>query len=166
MENQEYLKLPSETEGIDFRRYISLFVSNWYWFAGALFIGLSIAYGINRYAEEIYTVQGSILIKDEQNGGGFSELDKIIPGGDIFRSNQNLENEIGILRSFWLNNKVMEALPDFHVVYVAVGRRGIVESRLYKNSPFVVKYDTLAKQPMGLRAFVKVISPDKYHSYH
>jgi tyrosine-protein kinase Etk/Wzc len=160
MENQDYLNTPNET--IDFHRYISLFVSNWYWFAGALFVAVTIAYGINRYAEEIYTVKSSILIKDDQYGGGFSEIDKIIPGGDIFRSTQNLENEIGILRSFSLNYRVMKELPDFHVVYVGVGRRGIVESSLYKNCPFVVRYDSLETQPMGLRIWVRILSQQKY----
>ena len=78
-----------------------------------------------------------MLIKDEQYGGGFAEMDKIIPGGDIFRSQQNLQNEMGILKSFDLNHKVMYQLPDFHVVYMGVGRRGIAETRMYKNSPFV-----------------------------
>ena len=36
-----------DVEGIDIKRYFSLFISNWYWFAIALFISLSIAYGIN-----------------------------------------------------------------------------------------------------------------------
>jgi tyrosine-protein kinase Etk/Wzc len=162
MDTREYLNVNSEDESIDFHRYISLFISNWYWFAGALFIAITIAYGINRYAEEIFTVQSSILIKDEQYGGGFAEMDKIIPGGDIFRSTQNLDNEIGILRSFNLNYRVMNSLPDFHVVYVGVGRRGIAESRLYKTCPFIVKYDSLEAKPIGLRLWVKVISPTRY----
>ncbi|HPT11458.1 MAG TPA: polysaccharide biosynthesis tyrosine autokinase [Bacteroidales bacterium] len=162
MDTREYLNVNSEDERIDFHRYLSLFISNWYWFAGALFIAITIAYGINRYAEEVFTVQSSLLIKDEQYGGGFAEMDKIIPGGDIFRSTQNLENEIGILRSFNLNYRVMRSLPEFHVVYVGVGRRGIAESRLYKTCPFIVKYDSLETQPIGLRLWVKVISPTRY----
>jgi tyrosine-protein kinase Etk/Wzc len=162
MENREFPNENTENETIDFHRYISLFISNWYWFAGALFIAVTIAYGINRYAEEEYTVQSSILIKDDQYGGGFAEMDKIIPGGDIFRSTQNLENEIGILSSFSLNYRVMNALPDFHVVYVGVGRRGIAESRLYKNCPFIVKYDSIETQPVGVQMYIKVLSDSKY----
>ena len=151
MENGEQNYYMPESESIDFRRYFSLFLSNWYWFAGALFIALSIAYGVNRWGEELYTVQSTILINDEEYGGGYAEMDKIIPGGDIFRSRQNLQNEMGILRSFTLNHKVMYALPDFHVVYTAVGKRGIAESRLYKTSPFVVSADSVRYQPEGVR---------------
>lgn len=163
MENGEQNYYLPESEGIDFRRYFSLFLSNWYWFAAALFLTLAIAYGVNRWGERMYTVQSTILIKDEEFGGGYAEMDKIIPGGDIFRSKQNLQNEIGILKSFDLNYEVMfNRLKEFHVVYTAVGKRGIAESRLYKNSPFIVYYDTINRQPANTRVDVKILSPDKY----
>jgi capsular exopolysaccharide synthesis family protein len=162
MENDEQNNYLPESEGIDFRRYFSLFISNWYWFAAALFITLSIAYGANRWGEKIYTVQSTMLIKDEEYGGGFAEMDKIIPGGDIFRTRQNLLNEIGILKSFGLNHEVMYKLEDFHIVYTAVGKRGIAESRLYKKSPFVVVCDSLWLQPAGKRVDIKILSQDKY----
>ncbi len=119
----------SEAGNLDARRYLSMFISNWYWFAFALFISFSIAYGINRYSERIYTVSSSLLIKDDQMSGINSTIGNIVPGGDIFRSQQNLKNEMGILKSFMLNYKVMERLKDFHVVYTGVGRRGRVERR-------------------------------------
>ena len=147
MENEEQNNYLPESEGIDFRRYFSLFISNWYWFAAALFITLAIAYGVNRWGEKIYTVQSTMLIKDEANGGGIAEMDKIIPGGDIFRSTQNLKNEIGILKSFDLNHQVMYELKDFQVIYTAVGKRGIAESRMYRTSPFIVVCDSIWTQP-------------------
>lgn len=163
MENGEQNYYIQETEGIDFRRYFSLFISNWFWFAIAMFLTLAIAYGVNRWGEELYTVQSTMLISDEEYGGGFAEMDKVIPGGDIFRPRQNLKNEIGILKSFGLNHTAMYNLPDFHVVYTAIGRRGIAESRMYQNSPFVVQLDTATVrfQP-GMGVGIKVLSPDKY----
>jgi len=161
MENGEQNYYIPGSEGIDFRRYFSLFISNWYWFAAALFISLALAYGANRWGEEIYTVQSTLLINDEEYGGGFAEMDKIIPGGDIFRSRQNLQNEIGILRSFGLNHQVMADLDEFHVVYTAVGKRGIAESRMYRSSPFVVNCDSIWMQP-GKRVDIKILSDEKY----
>ena len=161
MENDDQNYYLPESEGIDFRRYFSLFISNWYWFAAALFLTLAIAYGVNRWGEEIYTVQSTILIKDDQNGGGFAQMDKIIPGGDIFGSRQNLQNEMGILKSFGLNHQVMYQLKDFHVIYTAVGKRGIAESRMYRTSPFIIVCDSIWMQP-GKRVDVKILSPEKY----
>ena len=161
MENDEQNNYLPEGEGIDFRRYFSLFISNWYWFAAALFITLAIAYGVNRWGEKIYTVQSTMLIKDQEYGGGIAEMDQIIPGGDIFRSTQNLKNEIGILKSFDLNHQVMYELKDFQVIYTAVGKRGIAESRMYRTSPFIVVCDSIWRQP-GSRVDVKILSPEKY----
>lgn len=162
MENDDQNYYLPEGEGIDFRRYFSLFISNWYWFAAALFIALSVAYGVNRWGEEMYTVQSTLLIKDEQNGGGYAEIDKIFPGGNIFSSRQNLQNEIGILKSFDLNHEVMYRLGDFHMVYTAVGKRGIAETRMYKSSPFVVVCDTINRQPAYTRVDIKILSPERY----
>jgi capsular exopolysaccharide synthesis family protein len=162
MENEDQNYYLPEGEGIDFRRYFSLFISNWYWFAAALFVALAVAYGVNRWGDEVYTVQSTLLIKDEQYGGGFTEMDKIIPGGDIFSSRQNLQNEIGILRSFGLNHEVMYRLHDFHVVYTAVGKRGIAETNLYKTAPFIVYYDSINAEPANVRVDVRILSPEKY----
>ena len=163
MENDEQNYYIPESEGIDFRRYFSLFISNWYWFAGALMIALALAYGANRWGEEYFTVQSTMLINDEEYGGGYAEMDKIIPGGDIFRARQNIQNEIGILKSFGLNHQLMYELEEFPVVYTAVGKRGIAESRMYRNSPFVVEWDTATVrfQP-GKRVDIKILSADRY----
>lgn len=149
-----------DDSSLDFKRYISLFISNWYWFAIVLFITISIAYGINRYSEEVYTVTSTLLIKDEQIDGG-SSMTNIFPGTNAFYNRQNLNNEIGILKSFKLNYRVMTELKDFHVIYIAVGKRGIVESRMYY-APFRVVYDSLHNQISGINIGVKILSREKY----
>ena len=149
-----------EENNIDFKRYLSLFISNWYWFAIALFVAMGIAYAKNRYSEKIYTVSSTLLIKDDQFGGGASDFVNIFPGTNAFRNEQNLKNEIGILRSFSLNYRVMKSLHDFHVVYTGVGRRGIVESRVYNNAPFRIVYDTLENQRIDLPVIIKLLPSD------
>ncbi len=149
-------------DSIDIKRFLSLFISNWYWFAGALFMALGIAYMVNRYSEKIYTASSTLLIKDDQMSGMSSPLSNVIPGGDIFSSQQNLLNEMGILRSYSLNYKVVEELPEFQVVYMGVGRRGIVETRMYKSSPFIVKYDAIETQPLGIGVGVRILNEDEF----
>jgi tyrosine-protein kinase Etk/Wzc len=149
---------PVDDESIDFKRYLSLFISNWYWFAIVLFIALSIAYGINRWEEKVFTVYSTMLIKDNQN----SSLTDIFTGTNNFRSDQNLTNEIGILRSFSLNYRVIQELQDFHTVYIEVGKRGIAKSRMYKNAPFKVVFESLENQRIGLQVKIKILSSDKY----
>lgn len=143
-----YREQPVRDNSLDIKRYLSLFLSNWYWFAGFLFIAISIAYLFNRYSEEIYVVSSTLLIKDEQLGGG-PRSESFLPGTDFFRSRQNINNEIGVLKSFTLNRRVIDSLPDFHITYVGIGKRNIAEKRLYNNAPFVVIPDSAVQQPGG-----------------
>jgi len=145
----------------DFQRYFGLFLSNWYWFVAALFIALMLAYGINTYSEKIYTVSSSLLIKEDR-GSELTGIEQIIPGGDIFRSQQNLKNEIGILKSFSLNYRVMKELPEFQVTVVGVGRRGVAHHRHYKSEPFRIVFDTISEQRPGVQISLRIISDDKF----
>ncbi len=153
--------LPEE-DNIDLKRYLSLYMSNWYWFATTLFIAITLAYGINRYSQKIYSVSATMLIKDDQMGSMNNNVASVLPGGDIFKSQQNLNNEMGILKSFSLNHKVMQELKDFHIVYYSIGRRGVVESQIYKNCPFKVIYDSIELEPKWERVEIKILSEQNY----
>ncbi|MCJ7820937.1 MAG: hypothetical protein MUP53_07015 [Bacteroidales bacterium] len=150
-----------DEDSIDFKRYFSMFLYNWYWFAISLFIAFCLVYGINRYSEKIFTVSSTLLIKVDPAGSGLSGSQAVVMGSDLFNSRQNLNNEIGILKSYKLNKRVIDSLPDFHIVYVGVGRRNIVERRLYKDSPFIVIPDTERSQP-STKINIKIISRSKY----
>ncbi len=147
-----------ETDNIDLKRYISLFISNWYWFAVGLFIAVTIAYGINRWSEKVYTVSATMLIRSDQN----EQLANIFPSSQGYRSQQNLNNEIGILKSYALNLEVMKQLPEFYIDYIAIGKRNIVEQRLYTDCPFVVKYENLDKQRIGKDVGIMILSDKNY----
>ena len=148
-----------EKESINVKRYLSLFISNWYWFAISLFISISIAYGVNRWSDKVYTVSSTLLIKDDQN----SLTPNLFPGSNGFKNQQNLKNEIGILKSFNLNYQVIKKLPEFYIDYIMVGRRGIAESRMYKNCPFIVVYDSLERQMIGKKVEIKILSDKNYN---
>ena len=81
MENYNPSQQSFETDdGIDIKRYLSLFLSNWYWFVIALVIAVTVAYAINRYSQKMYTVSATMLIKDEKMGS-MGAAASIIPGG-------------------------------------------------------------------------------------
>jgi tyrosine-protein kinase Etk/Wzc len=158
---QQAYFISDEDDNINFKRYLSLFISNWYWFAFALFITISIAYFKNRYSEKIYTVSSTLLIKDDQVASKNSSLENLIPGGDIFKSQQNLKNEMGILKSMVLNYTVIKELEDFNIIYVSVGKRGIAETRIYHDCPFIVKHDSLSYQTFGKKVHINILSEEK-----
>ena len=154
--------LPLEDDGININRYFSLFLSNWYWFALSLFISLTIAYGINRYSEQVFTVSSTLMIKDDQFSGGSKIIGSVIPGGDIFKSQQNMKNEIWILKSFLLTRRVIDSLPEFNIVYFSVGRRNIALTRLYKSAPIRVITESVDLQPKNQIVNILITSDSTY----
>ena len=155
----EPFKPQFDDDNSDIKRYISLFISNWYWFAMSLFVALSVAYGINRYSSKTYTVSSTLLLNDDQNVGGTKIVGSVIPGGDIFRKQQNITNEISILKSYSLNKRVIDSLPEFNVEYYGIGRRNIAETRLYKNCPFVILDTSFNRQVPNVKVNIKISSP-------
>lgn len=149
-----------EDEGIDFKKYLFLFLSNWYWFVAAMFIAIVVAYGINRYTPRQYTVSSKLMIRDDNQM--FNNAEGYLSGLDLYKSPQSLVNELEILRSFQLHYEVVSELPDFWTTYIGVGRRGIVEGILYKDCPFWVDYDTSFNQRLGLPVHIHILSEDSY----
>jgi tyrosine-protein kinase Etk/Wzc len=149
-------------DGNDIKRFIALFISNWYWFAISLFAAVTIVYGINRYSERIYSVSSYLLIKDEKVGGGFQTDNTLASSTGLFQNQQNLRNEIGILKSFSLNRRVIDSLHEFQVIYMNIGRRNVTESKLYNDCPFVVISDSLDYQPKRVKLYVTINSNKQY----
>ena len=52
-------------------------------------------------------------------------------------------------------------MPEFHVVYVEVGRRSIVERIMYDESPFIVIPEPGKRQSTGVQVFVNILSENK-----
>ena len=103
-----------------------------------------------------------MLIKDDRLSGSTAGLSSIFPGTDAYGSQQNLNNEIGILKSYSLNHRVLNELPRFHVVYVGIGKRNIVETKQYGTTPFVVVYDSIEKQTTYIKIGIKILSNERY----
>ena len=138
---------------INIKRYLSLFLSNWYLFAISLFISVTIAYSINRYSGKVYTVSSMLMISDAENSGGNRIVSSVIPGGDIFNNMQNMTNEISILKSYSLSKRVIDSLPEFRILCYGVG---------YKDYPFKVITHSLDSQPDNLRVNVRITSDSTY----
>jgi tyrosine-protein kinase Etk/Wzc len=161
MENQNNILLPEE-EGIDIKKYIYLILSHWWWFGISIFIALTVAYMVNRYTQEIYSVNCSVIVGEEKSGSG--TIESILDELTRVRTNKRkaiVENEITILKSYKLSRMALEEL-DFGVSYVAVGRRGIAEEQLYQNSPFVVEFDSSQSNMPGYQISITLLSNEKY----
>lgn len=148
------------SDDIDLMRYVSLFISNWLWIAAALFLALGIAYVFNRYSQRVYSVGSTLLIKEQQNSGAIANMEQLF-AGDMYNPYPNLDDEVAIIKSYTLNYRVIEELPELHVAYIPVARNGIKGQRTYKTSPFMLMKQA-DEQPAGVPLNIRLTGPDSY----
>lgn len=158
-QNNSLQNFPDET--LDLKRYFFLFLGKWYFIAIGAFVGLFVAYLVNRYSEQVYSVRATLLVGNASapsRQGVQSLMREMSLGSD----RKMIENEIGVLKSYTLARTAIEELPDFKITYVSVGRRGIAESKLYNRSPFVVEIDTVAANPINTPIYFSITSNNSY----
>lgn len=152
-----------DEEGIDIKKILFQIISNWYWFAISLFATIFIAYLFNRYSEPTFTVSSTLIVREDENARGFTAQENLLKGLNLIRNTKSIQNEIGILGTYSLAQRTIYELgEDFAITYIAVGRRGIKELKLYKSSPFKVDENDSIKLPVGLPIFITIVSKDEY----
>lgn len=128
--------LENKEEEFDVKQIVFQYVKYWYLFVISAVVFFSIAFFYVYKSTPLYRIEGSILIQDDKKNSSkdlFKEL-------DVFGSKKVIENELEILKSKSLMNKAMRDL-DFNVSYFWKGN--VSKKELYKNSPFIVVYDSL-----------------------
>lgn len=120
------------------------YLKHWPWFILSLVLALAGGYVYSLFQTPIYKVQTSLLIKDDKKG--LSE-ESILKELDIFEPKKVVENEVEILHSYALMDKVVSGL-GLNVQYFIPTNTGNRE--IYNESPlrFIVEkansslYDT------------------------
>ncbi|MTE26554.1 GumC family protein [Winogradskyella ouciana] len=105
----------NEEESLDLKQEIRRYLRYWPWFVLALAVALISAYVYLRYAPRIYETYAKIKILDESEGL------EIPTSAFVFnRSNINLENEIEIITSYLIMERVVREL-DLNTSFYEVG---------------------------------------------
>ncbi|HRX32599.1 MAG TPA: polysaccharide biosynthesis tyrosine autokinase [Tenuifilaceae bacterium] len=162
--NQENPNQPNypEEETLDVKQLLIRVVSNWYWYAIAVFASLFIAYLVNRYSEQIYSVTSSVIVRDDDNSKAYVGAEQLLQSLRLVKNTKSVQNEIGILQSYSLARQAIKELEDFDVTYIAVGRRGIKEQKLYKSCPFEVVLDTSAVNLTNHPVYIYILDKNRY----
>lgn len=121
MSSPDLFDVPSEeTESVDFKSILMRYVRYWYVFVlgVALSVGLAHLY-LRYYAVPQYRVYSTMLIKDDKNGQSLSNVEAL---NDLssFKSNQSIDNEIEVLKSKGLMERVVSEL-DLSIAYFIKG---------------------------------------------
>lgn len=132
----------NDEASIDIKQLVYIFLNNWYLFAIGAVVALVAAFLVNRYTTNIYQARGTVIVKD----GRTVDPTSIMTSGN-FNSSQNLDNELAILKSYRLRERVVKKMGA-EVTYMGKGR--IKDSELYKSSPFTVEFDNSVPQAVNL----------------
>ena len=120
MENSKDINHPFNTiheyRPINWRKYLFLLLSNWYWFLITVFVALSIAYLKNRYTLPVYTATANLLLEEES-----TDLISEIRSVSRRRRRVDLANEVSILRTFSLHRRTIDSLPHQFEDYLRLG---------------------------------------------
>lgn len=158
MNNTELQNKPQyqEEETIDLKVIIIKILSYWYLFVIGVIVALVLGFIYNRYTPNVYQTSASVFIKEDKMGIDPTSM----MTGLTFKSNINIDNEIGILQSFSLRERTIKELDFFNVSYYVKGR--LASRELYKATPFNVElnYDTL--QVVGCRYEIEFIDNETY----
>lgn len=150
-------KYQEQEETIDIKAIFFKFYSHWHYFAITILLALLTSYTIIRYSQRIYKVSTTILIRDESNTSLGAE--NLLEGLELFNRRTNIENEIGILISYYMINKAISKL-DFDVSYFSEGRIRSVQR--YKDFPFRIELDSTNNRIIDIRFYIKILSDKKY----
>ena len=128
-------------------RFLPLFVLS-------VAMALLVAYLYLRYTVPIYSVAGSMVIKNEQAAGNdkFSEMF----GGN---RTQNIQSEIEILKSRPLMERVVNRL-NLQFSYFVEGK--IKTVNIYKLGPFIINAQEIADSNRAFSFKVKFVNPNEF----
>lgn len=155
--HRNYPQLP--TNSINYRKYLVLLLSKWYWLLLTLLIALGVAYLYNESLPNRYKVESLLYFEEDSRSvrrGSADEIDNLNMLNDI---NQfDLVSDIELLQSYQLVRKAIEKL-DFNISYYKQGL--IYDQEIYRSSPFKV----VAEHSSALHIFpvyIEILSPEKY----
>ncbi|ARK11364.1 GumC family protein [Fibrivirga algicola] len=128
-----------ETENQFGQEYIKFlatkYLRNWYWFALALVMSLVGMFSYLTTLKHSFSAQASILIKEEDEMGSSSKQ-ALMEELDMFGSRKQVDNEIEVLKSYKLADKVVRDL-GLDMVYSYRDRWRIRD--IHRDAPIVVK---------------------------
>ena len=117
----------------------------WWVIVLTMVLALAIAYLYNRYAERIYPVTASIIIKENYENVGA----KFLYNNELINPYRNFYNELFIMKSYPLLEEVMLSL-NFDV---SLYREGELKTTEYYDPNFPVVFEVIGKKPYGKRFY-------------
>jgi capsular exopolysaccharide synthesis family protein len=150
-------KQEPQEETIDLKALILNYSQYWYYFlVSILFFGF-LAFLNNRYTVPEYSVSTTLLIRDDNNTQMGAE--NLLEGLELFSGKKNIENEIIILNSYNISERVVKEL-DLGASYFQHGF--FITNELYKTSPIKVVIDSSHLQLVDINFLIEIIDNNEF----
>lgn len=136
-ENKNNVGTPQPEEEFNIQEFLFRYLIHWPWFVVSVLFCVICAFAYLKVATPVYNVSATVLIKDEDKGGGAtmaSELEKMGLGG-MMNTKSNVDNEVEVLKSKSLALEVVEQL-NLYVSYQ--NEDGWLPKEMYRTSPVLV----------------------------
>ena len=139
---------------IDFIAFFYKYISYWKWFLASSLICIGMSIIFLKLAIPSYQVSATILLKDDQKGGGVPELNLLKDIG-IINNKNNVENELDILKTSTLIEQVICELG----LYVSYSQSKTFKSeQLYDaESPLKVSFNNKELYKLTQNIKLKVV---------
>ena len=82
--------------------YVFKLLYFWPYLLVALVMGLAAAFIYNRYAQPVYNINSSLLIREDKGASSMKNLDAMLMGGGLGGATSTTDNEMGIIQSYAL----------------------------------------------------------------
>ena len=111
-------------EIIDFRQFFAKIINNWFFFLLSLILTFAVAFAYTRYSHELYLVETSILIKEDNTVANASDL---LYENAMKTQHMSLENKELVLTSYPLVYETLKEL-NFEIEYYISGNIKVSET--------------------------------------
>jgi len=128
-DNNQFNPINDNDESINLREQLENYLFHWKWFVLGVAVALAGAFLYLRYTPNQYTVSTTILVDDKNSGGIASELSAFADLGLMGGSKASLDNEMELLKSKSLADRVAKSL-ETNVNFYKQGK--VIKSELFR----------------------------------
>ncbi|MCH7412075.1 polysaccharide biosynthesis tyrosine autokinase [Belliella sp. R4-6] len=154
--NQNSTNQSTKEDDADIKAILHYSLRKWPYILISICVCVAIAFLINRWSTPIYRVSSTVIVTDDQPSLGLD----LFEASGLLQSKSNLENEIGILKSYALAEQTVSNL-NLNVSYFSEGI--VKKTQLYGNDkPIEVDVDWTHPQLLGGKLKVTVVGKNQY----
>ena len=150
----EEISSTNASSSFNLKNYLLKLIAYWYLFVLSIIITFVVNYINDRYSISTYATNATIMLQDE-----LQSTQRVVGGLQLFDNRKNVENEIGVLKSYSLSETALQEL-NFDISYFKYEKfRSDID--LYQSTPFIVEPDSNKKFVNGLTGRITFLTENR-----